>query len=203
MVAKLIIISGDTDTTEVTLSPPAVIGRSRKADITIGHPLVSRRHCEIVAGEDNKYVVRDLGSLNGTFIGKEKIDGEAILEEGDLLTVGTVTFRADFGEAGKPAADPAESAPATGGDEEVDFMVDDATTLDAPTSPEAPAAQTVEETLEVDLGEDLEVDDGTDVTEKDVDKKGSSKMKVEAKPTDSDKADDDGFDLAWLEDGDD
>ena len=196
MVAKLIIVSGDTNTTEVNLSPPAVIGRSRKADITIGHPLVSRRHCEIVAGEGDELLVRDLGSLNGTFIGKEKIEGEAALKPGDLLTVGTVTFRADFGDAA------GESAPAAPSDDEVDFMVDETTALDEATTPQAPAKQNDDETIDFELSKDPEVDDGSDVTANDVDKKGSSKVKAEAKPTDSDQADDDGFDLAWLEDGD-
>ena len=56
--------------------------------------------------------------------------------------------------------------------------------------------------MDFELSKDPEVDDGSDVTANDVDKKGSSKVKAEAKPTDSDQADDDGFDLAWLEDGD-
>ena len=42
-------------------------------------------------------MVRDLGSLNGTFIGSERVT-EALLPAGGLLTVGTVTFRALYGD---------------------------------------------------------------------------------------------------------
>jgi pSer/pThr/pTyr-binding forkhead associated (FHA) protein len=40
-------------------------------------------------------MVRDLGSLNGTFLGEQRVEHDALpLTSGDLLTVGGVTFRA-------------------------------------------------------------------------------------------------------------
>ena len=39
--------------------------------------------------------VRDLGSLNGTFVGSKRIE-DAEVPPGELLTVGTVTFRAVY-----------------------------------------------------------------------------------------------------------
>ncbi len=62
--------------------------------MNLTHPLVSRRHCELVE-KDGHVLVRDLQSLNGTFVGSDRIE-EAILWPGDLLTVGTVTFRAMY-----------------------------------------------------------------------------------------------------------
>ena len=92
--AKLIVVGGTTSTTEVKLRLPAVIGRGRSVQVTIPHSLVSRRHCEI-SEADGRLVVRDLDSMNGTYVGDERIT-EAILEPGALLTVGTVTFRAIY-----------------------------------------------------------------------------------------------------------
>lgn len=92
MKVKLVVVGGTTKSTEVELRLPTIIGRGRDASITIPHALISRQHCEIVEA-DGKLLVRDLGSLNGTYIGKERIQ-EAVLEPGALLTVGTVTFRA-------------------------------------------------------------------------------------------------------------
>jgi len=43
----------------------ALIGRSPQADLVINDPFVSRMHCEVAAEEDG-YVLRDLGSKNGT-----------------------------------------------------------------------------------------------------------------------------------------
>jgi hypothetical protein len=96
MEVKLIVVGGDAKTTEIDLKLPTVIGRGRGATLTLPHPLVSRQHCEIYETEGQLYV-RDLGSLNGTFIGNEPIS-EAVLPPGELLTVGAVTFRAIYGE---------------------------------------------------------------------------------------------------------
>ena len=95
MDVKLLIVDGEGAGREITLSLPAVIGRSRSVGITIAHPLVSRQHCELVE-RDGQLIVRDLGSLNGTFIGDMRVTEEA-LPPGGLLTVGQVTFQAIYG----------------------------------------------------------------------------------------------------------
>lgn len=96
MEAKLIVVGGDAKTTEIDLKLPTIIGRGRGATLTLPHPLVSRQHCEIYEVEGKLYV-RDLGSLNGTFVGNEPIT-EAELPPGELLTIGAVTFRAIYGD---------------------------------------------------------------------------------------------------------
>ena len=96
MDAKLVVVGGEIKAGEYHLTLPTIIGRSRSADLTVGNPLVSRQHCEIYEA-DGQLMVRDLGSLNGTFIGEKRITQEAALEPGDLLTVGAVTFRAVYG----------------------------------------------------------------------------------------------------------
>ena len=92
---KLLVVGGNTESSEIELALPAVFGRGREASVTLPHPLVSRRHCELFE-RDGQLIVRDLGSLNGTFVGSERVD-ESVLEAGQLLTVGTVTFRAIYG----------------------------------------------------------------------------------------------------------
>lgn len=89
---KLVVVGGDTECREFELELPTTIGRSRDVSITLPHPLVSRKHCEIFM-EGDSLVVVDHNSLNGTFVGRNRIS-KANLEHGDLLTVGTVTFRA-------------------------------------------------------------------------------------------------------------
>ena len=94
MKAKLIVVGGTTSTSEVNLRLPTIIGRGRSVQLTIPHSLVSRQHCEISEVE-GRLVVRDLDSMNGTYVGDERVT-EAVLEPGALLTVGTVTFRAIY-----------------------------------------------------------------------------------------------------------
>ena len=100
MKAKLIVVGGDAKPTEIDLTLPSVIGRGRSATLTLPHPLVSREHCEIYLSEGRLHV-RDLGSLNGTYIGNERVE-DAALPAGGLLTVGPVTFRAVYED---PAAE--------------------------------------------------------------------------------------------------
>jgi predicted component of type VI protein secretion system len=99
---KLVIVAGEGLRNEVELTPPVVVGRSRSADVTIGQPLVSRRHCEITEGDENLLIVEDLGSLNGTFVGDTRITEPVYLEPGDYLTIGSITFQALYGDYTEP-----------------------------------------------------------------------------------------------------
>ena len=92
---KLVVVGGDAKSSEVRLKLPTIIGRGREAGLTVPHALVSRRHTEVFE-RDGKLFVRDLGSLNGTFVNNLKIDGEKILGPNQLLTLGNVTFRAVY-----------------------------------------------------------------------------------------------------------
>jgi pSer/pThr/pTyr-binding forkhead associated (FHA) protein len=61
-------------------------GRHPDSDIFLDDITVSRRHAEIVRNGD-RYSVRDAGSLNGTYLNRERID-DAPLANGDELQIG-------------------------------------------------------------------------------------------------------------------
>jgi sigma-B regulation protein RsbU (phosphoserine phosphatase) len=63
-----------------------VIGRSRECDLILPDVLLSRRHAEIATGADG-WVIRDLGSMNGTRLNEERIEGERPLADGDVVQV--------------------------------------------------------------------------------------------------------------------
>jgi len=92
MDVTLVVVGGKTNTSEVKLSLPTTVGRAQECHLKLPHPLVSRRHCELFE-RDGKLFVRDLGSMNGTYVGSERISETELPREG-LLTVGAVTFRA-------------------------------------------------------------------------------------------------------------
>jgi hypothetical protein len=62
------------------------LGRHPDSEISLDDITVSRRHAEITR-VGTQYVVRDVGSLNGTYVNQERID-EATLRHGDELQVG-------------------------------------------------------------------------------------------------------------------
>jgi DNA-binding NtrC family response regulator len=67
------------------------LGKGPDNDVVIPDATVSRSHCVIVRDGD-AYLVRDLGSTNGTFLEDERIK-EAFLRPGSRLRVGEVLLR--------------------------------------------------------------------------------------------------------------
>jgi hypothetical protein len=61
-------------------------GRHPDSDIFLDDVTVSRRHAEFHHRPDG-YVVRDVGSLNGTYLNRERID-ESVLSAGDEVQIG-------------------------------------------------------------------------------------------------------------------
>lgn len=105
--ARLIVVGGDAADKEITLELPAIIGRGRETSITVQHALVSRQHCEIYEHEGRLFV-RDLGSLNGTYVNNFRIRNDEPLLPGQLLTLGNITFRASYAAENGVADTPAE-----------------------------------------------------------------------------------------------
>lgn len=106
MLAKLVVVGGKANREEIRLRLPTTVGRSRKSSIVIDHHTVSRQHCELYE-EQGKVHVRDLGSLNGTFVDGDQVQG-ACLEHGAELAIGPLTFQVVYNHLAapaKPAAD--------------------------------------------------------------------------------------------------
>ena len=86
---ELAIVGGPLAGTVWPLLPGTVtIGRSRRADVRVDHPTVSRLHCRIQV-EGTSCLVEDLGSTNGTWIGGRPLSEPTVLELGQMFEVGT------------------------------------------------------------------------------------------------------------------
>jgi pSer/pThr/pTyr-binding forkhead associated (FHA) protein len=62
------------------------VGRHPDSEIFLDDITVSRRHAEFVRNGPS-YLVKDVGSLNGTYVNRERIDG-ASLSSGDEVQIG-------------------------------------------------------------------------------------------------------------------
>nr|WP_307795593.1 FHA domain-containing protein [Actinacidiphila acididurans] len=62
-------------------------GRHPQSDIFLDDVTVSRRHVEFRRGSDGGFTVSDVGSLNGTYVNRERIDAVA-LYNGDEVQIG-------------------------------------------------------------------------------------------------------------------
>ena len=67
-------------------APVTRAGRHPNSEIFLDDITVSRRHAEVVR-DGSAYRVRDVGSLNGTYLNRERID-EATIGNGDELQIG-------------------------------------------------------------------------------------------------------------------
>ncbi len=68
-------------------APRVTAGRSPDADIFLDDVTVSRKHADFI-GEGGDYAVRDVGSLNGTYLNRTRIDETSPLRDGDEVQIG-------------------------------------------------------------------------------------------------------------------
>jgi len=71
---------------------PIVVGRSRRCDVVLEHPTVSRRHLELRPAQDGRWIAVDVGSLNGTWRHNRRV-GRALVVPGDELWLGSCPIR--------------------------------------------------------------------------------------------------------------
>src|SRR3954471_15486428 len=93
--AKLLIISPEGQQ-ERDLLPHNSLGRHPNNSIQLLDKIVSKEHCTIEF-MDNRWVLKDLGSLNGTFVNNERVRGISPLKHGDEIALGATKGRFDDG----------------------------------------------------------------------------------------------------------
>src|SRR5258706_2259489 len=89
------------------------VGRKADNDITIPEESASRRHAELALNpEGNALVLKDLGSTNGTFVNRERLNQPRRLVNGDDIRIGQHVISVDQRDT-RPKADNASSVPGT------------------------------------------------------------------------------------------
>lgn len=68
--------------------PTIVIGRDPASQIALDHPTISRRHAEITRQAGDGHAIRDLGSVNGTFVNGQRVLDWTPLHMGDVIQLG-------------------------------------------------------------------------------------------------------------------
>lgn len=85
--ATLMVRSGPQAGERFTLSGDSTrLGRHPDSDISLDDISVSRRHAEI-RHDGDEYVLRDVGSLNGTYVNQRRVDS-VVLQQGDEILIG-------------------------------------------------------------------------------------------------------------------
>ena len=73
---------------------PMIVGRSRRCDVVLEDPTVSRRHLELRPAGHGQWLALDVGSLNGTWRHNRRV-GRTLVVPGDELWLGSCPIRLD------------------------------------------------------------------------------------------------------------
>jgi pSer/pThr/pTyr-binding forkhead associated (FHA) protein len=85
---QLIVTEGGLQGTRIGLTgAPVLIGRANDSTLVLTDDYASTRHARISL-QDGMWLVEDLGSTNGTYLGQRKLDGPVPLEVGVPLRIG-------------------------------------------------------------------------------------------------------------------
>ena len=117
-VRRLEAIAGRTEPASVDVEGEVLIGRSQDAQLRLFDDTASRRHARIRAGED-RVILEDLGSANGTHLNGEAVTQEAVLFHGDVIEIGAIRLRYVTGEGADRI-----TVVERDGDDDVDAAVD-------------------------------------------------------------------------------
>jgi pSer/pThr/pTyr-binding forkhead associated (FHA) protein len=90
--ARLILSKDGRERTVVLAAQTSSLGRAPDCTIVLEDGAASKRHCSIEKAKDS-YVLRDLGSTNGTFLNDRPVIADMPLRHGDEILVGDTTIR--------------------------------------------------------------------------------------------------------------
>jgi FHA domain-containing protein len=89
---RFVVNPGTENAWEILLQPGVnFFGRGDDNHFAIEHPSISSKHCQ-VAVTDSDVVIKDLGSINGTFVDETMVD-ETPLANGQIIRLGDVTLQ--------------------------------------------------------------------------------------------------------------
>lgn len=71
---------------------PLRIGRDPVNGLRLSHDTVSRLHAELSC-QGRIWVLRDLGSTNGTTVNGRRVTGSIVVQDGDMVGFGSMSFR--------------------------------------------------------------------------------------------------------------
>ncbi|WP_062314197.1 FHA domain-containing protein FhaB/FipA [Demequina rhizosphaerae] len=88
----LAVTSGPLKGTTIPLgTAPVLVGRASTCTLVIDDDYCSARHCRIYL-EGDRWMVEDLGSTNGTYLGNQKVTDPVPFREGDVIRIGATAL---------------------------------------------------------------------------------------------------------------
>ncbi len=132
-------------TKRVALTSDAVIGRGSSSNLRIGSDKVSRKHC-LLTITDTGVMLRDLGSMNGTFVNGYRLQPNQDVSIGPStkLVIGPAQFLIQFGPVYEATIGQAPDAPAAASPASLEPAIQASMDSEQPTAPQANLPQVAE-----------------------------------------------------------
>jgi adenylate cyclase len=98
----------------VELRQTNTLGRHPSNTIQLLDKIVSKEHC-VIEQRGSIFVLRDLGSLNGTFVNRDRVQGESDLKHGDEIALGQTKARFEITPVSQYPPPPSTALPSQQG----------------------------------------------------------------------------------------
>lgn len=85
------------NTTTWSFLPPSILGRDGTCSLCIDHESISRKHCQFTHNSEGALLLKDLESMNGTYVNDVRIQ-QRVLMPGDIVQVGALRLEVTFSE---------------------------------------------------------------------------------------------------------
>lgn len=90
--AALVHCTKDGNTKRIPIANErTLLGRLDDCQIRIPSGKISRHHCELVF-DDGGFTIKDLGSSNGTYVNRVRVEEARRVGAGDLISIGSLVF---------------------------------------------------------------------------------------------------------------
>ncbi|HWR72429.1 MAG TPA: VWA domain-containing protein, partial [Nitrospirota bacterium] len=88
----LSLVRGKGSSKEIDIGKTVTIGRDERNTLGLFRDNdIGQQHAEVVQ-ENGRYIIEDKGANAGTFVNKKRVTGRQMLEDGDVIDVGTATI---------------------------------------------------------------------------------------------------------------
>lgn len=90
--AHVAVTAGPLKGTTIPLgSAPVLVGRASTCTLVIDDDYCSAKHCRIYP-EGDRWMVEDLGSTNGTYLGNQRVTDPVPFRQGDVIRIGATAL---------------------------------------------------------------------------------------------------------------
>jgi pSer/pThr/pTyr-binding forkhead associated (FHA) protein len=90
MPTRLVVVGGSLagTTVNVTSGQQVTMGRAHDSTIVLDDDYASSRHARLYPDASGQWIVEDLGSTNGTFLGQTKLNAPTVAQIGVPIRIG-------------------------------------------------------------------------------------------------------------------